>query len=238
MSDHQATRVTHTAVLPPAWSLHSQKSWLQSVYDFCLAPFRMVLLPDTTCESLHLTSLRAERFAAVLPHLRGRVLDIGAGDNVLVRLYKDAALGKSSFGENVDQSVGVDVISWGGGVVLIESADKLPFPDASFDTVSYIACINHIPERIAALAEAFRVLKPGGQVVMTMIGRHIGEIGHKLWWYSEDKHREVDHDELMGMDKGEVVDLLNNAGFTDVKTSGFVYGLNTLYLACKPVSGR
>lgn len=198
----------------------------------------MVLLPDTACESMHLTSLRSERFAAVLPHLRGRVLDIGAGDNVLVRLYKDAVLGKTGHDESVDQSVGVDVISWGGGVVLIESADKLPFPDASFDTVSYIACINHIPERISALAESLRVLKPGGRVVITMIGRHIGEIGHKLWWYSEDKHREVDHDELMGMDKSEVVNLLINAGFIDVETSGFVYGLNTLYLASKPGTGR
>lgn len=238
MSDHETSRVTHTATLPPAWSLRQPKPLLQSVYDFCLAPLRMVLLPDTTCEFMHLTSLRAERFTAVLPHLQGRVLDIGAGDNVLIRLYKDAALSNPSRNENVDQSVGVDVISWGGGVVLIESADKLPFPNASFDTVSYVACINHIPERTSALLETFRVLKPGGKVVLTMIGRHIGEIGHKLWWYSEDKHREVDHDELMGMDKSEVVALLINAGFVDIETSGFVYGLNTLYLASKPGTDR
>jgi len=195
----------------------------------------MALLPDTTNEALHLTSLRAERFSAVLPQLRGRVLDIGAGDNVLVRLYREACRENPDPCDGADQSVGVDVIAWGGGVVLIESAAKLPFPDASFDTVSYVACINHIPERKAALIETMRVLKPGGRIVVTMIGRVIGEIGHKLWWYSEDKHREVDHDELMGMDKREVVSLLNETGFVDITTKGFVYGLNTLYLASKPL---
>ena len=52
----------------------------------------MVLLPDSQSERLHLTSLRAERYAAVLPELRGRILDIGAGDNALVRLYRQTQL--------------------------------------------------------------------------------------------------------------------------------------------------
>jgi len=223
--------LAHSGILPPEWSVTRPKKWYQSLYDLALAPVRMLLLPDHACETIHLTSLRAERFAAVLPAMKGRVLDIGAGDNVLVRLYRQQAANNSLMDDDAASSTGVDVIAWSEDVIKIDSSDKLPFADGTFDTVCYIACINHIPERQASLIEAKRVLKPGGQIVLTMIGRTIGEIGHMLWWYSEDKHREVDHEELMGMNQNEVITLLQSAGLTNIKTSTFLYNLNTLYIA-------
>jgi hypothetical protein len=116
------------------------------VYDFVFAPLRMALVPDAVAEKMGLTSLRGERFAAVLPVLRGKVLDIGAGDNVLVRLYRQ----REGDAPAARESVGVDVVDWGAGCVIIESSARLPFPDESFDCVTFIACINHIPERQAA----------------------------------------------------------------------------------------
>ena len=70
---------------PPAWALVRPKSLTQAAYDLVGAALRMIVLPDHVNERLHLTSLRAERLAAVLPLLRGRVLDVGAGDNTLLR---------------------------------------------------------------------------------------------------------------------------------------------------------
>jgi SAM-dependent methyltransferase len=221
---------THDGSFPPDWALGQRKSLLQATWDLIGAPLRMVLLPDTQNERLHLTSLRAERYAAVLPHLKGRVLDIGAGDNSLVRLYRQrqAAKGDASA---AGQSVGVDVVDWGGETLQVKSSDNLPFEDESFDTVSFIACLNHIPERIGALKEARRVLKPGGKVVATMIGRRIGDFGHAIWWYSEDKHRDVADGEVMGIDRSGMIDLFRQAGFGDVAVKRFVYGMNYLYLA-------
>lgn len=225
-----ASRATHTGALPRDWVTQRPKAWWRHLYDFALAPLRMALLPDAVSEKIGLTSLRGERFAAVLPLLQGRVLDIGAGDNVLIRLYRNRA-GAGESGAR--DSVGVDVVDWGGECMLIESSAKLPFPDESFDTVTFIACINHIPERRAALREAHRVLRPGGRVILTMIGRFLGEVGHRIWWYSEDKHRDVDEHEQMGMDPHEVLDLLRGAGFAQVDVSPFLYRLNTLYVATK-----
>lgn len=225
-----AGRKTHTGALPPEWATRRPKPWWRHVYDFALAPLRMALLPDAVAERIGLTSLRGERLSAVLPLLEGRVLDVGAGDNVLVRLYQQRAPHGQS---GADHSAGVDVVDWGGGCVIVDSSAQLPFPDASFDTVTFIACINHIPERVAALKEARRVLRPGGRVILTMIGRWIGQIGHKIWWYSEDKHREVDEHEEMGMDRQEILDLLDKAGFAHITVSRFLYGLNTLYVATK-----
>lgn len=219
------------ADLPPDWALKRPKPILQSTFDLLGAPLRMAAFPDAVSERLHLTSLRAERFAAVLPRLKGRVLDIGAGDNTLCRLYRQNATLLGADPEDAASSVGVDVVDWNGQSVIIEDAASLPFPDQSFDTVCFIACINHIVNRVEALREARRVLRPGGRVIVTMIGRFIGTIGHAIWWYSEDKHRDVDHEEAMGLDDREVKMMLRQAGFEDLATESFVYGLNRLYVA-------
>jgi ubiquinone/menaquinone biosynthesis C-methylase UbiE len=218
--------------LPPQWSLRRPKLLLQSGYDFFGAPLRMVLLPDHVNERFHLTSLRAERFAAVLPELKGRILDIGAGDNALVRLYRRYSEATPASASALE-SVGLDVVDWGSDCVIVPDCRRLPFPDASFDTVCFVACLNHIPERKEALIEAKRVLRPGGRVVITMIGRLIGVIGHAIWWYSEDKHREIASGEEMGLNTDEVMSLIRNSGFADIQVSHFVYGLNTLYVATK-----
>lgn len=190
----------------------------------------MLLLPDEMAEKLHLTSLRAERFAAVLGEIRGRCLDIGAGANELIALYCQA---QARDPERAGLSIGVDVVEWGGMARRIESAATLPFEDGAFDTVCFVACLNHIPERREALAEARRVLRPGGRVLVTMIERVLGAIGHVLWWYSEDKHRAVADGEVMGMDRREVSTLLLEAGFENVTHRAFFYGLNHLFIATR-----
>jgi SAM-dependent methyltransferase len=215
---------------PPAWALRRPKPLLQRVYDFVGAPLRMALLPDHGTERLHLTSLRAERLAAVLAELRGRVLDIGAGDNMLLQLYRSQAIGTAAE-PAAATSVGVDVFDWGSECLIVPNCRRLPFPNASFDTVSFVACLNHIPEREEALAEAYRVLKPGGRLLVTMIDRLIGKVGHAIWWYSEDKHREIQEGEMMGMDPSDVLSFIHGAGFADVERRRFLYGLNSLYIA-------
>ena len=215
----------------PKWAVSRPKSITQKIADFLTAPLRMILFPDEFSEKLHLTSLRAERFAVVLQELSGAVLDVGAGDNLLLKTYINSKNLVDHDYELANKSVGVDVVDWGGDSLIVDSSDKLPFDDNSFDTIVFVACINHIPERKKAIQESMRVLKPGGKIIITMINRVIGEIGHKLWWYSEDKHREVDEDELMGMDKNEVEKLLFDAGIKNIETSRFFYGLNYIYVA-------
>ncbi len=202
----------------------------QRLWDLVGAPLRMIALPDATCERMHLTSLRAERLGRVLPHLRGRVLDVGAGDNTLVKLYRCHARELGVDPAVAQDSVGADVVDWGADCTIIENSSHLPFADGGFDTVAYVACLNHIPERAAALVEARRVLRPGGRIVATMIGRVIGKVGHALWWYSEDKHRDVDEHEEMGLDHREMMSLFAGAGYRLVHFERFVYGLNHLYV--------
>ena len=218
----------------PDWSLRRPKPIWQRIYDFAACPLRFVVLPDTVCERLHLTSLRAERFAQVLNEMQGRCLDIGAGDNALIRSYRDRCGDAEAKGDGAARSIGVDVTAWNDEVTVIETSAKLPFDDASFDTVTLVACLNHIPERQDSLREAYRVLRPGGRIVLTMIERTLGAVGHRLWWYSEEKERDVDPHEEMGLDRKEMIGLLEAAGYRDIGVRSFCYGLNFVFVATRP----
>ena len=193
------------------------KSVIQSVWDFLGIPFRLVLCDQKWLPALGWTTLERERLDAVLPHVQGNLLDIGAGPNTLVNEY--------------GHGTGVDVFDWGGGVVVIEDSAKLPFPDQMFDTVTFVASLNHIPNREQALAEARRVMSPGGRLIITMIGPVLGGVGHAVWWYSEDKKRGgMKPGETGGISTRRLVRMCRNAGFRLIRHERFVYGMNNLYL--------
>ena len=79
---------------------------------------------------------------------------------------------------------GIDVFPFNGlsHENVVEDITRFPFVDNSFDSVTFIACINHIPSSIrdVELAEAYRCLKPSGNIIVTM-GNPVAEIlVHKL----------------------------------------------------------
>lgn len=44
---------------------------------------------------------------------------------------------------------------------------RIPFPDGTFDWVTSVSVIEHIPDYRRAIAEMFRVLRPGGRLLLT-----------------------------------------------------------------------
>jgi SAM-dependent methyltransferase len=48
-----------------------------------------------------------------------------------------------------------------------DAQQPLPFPDKSFDAITCIDAINHLPDRPRVIAEWARLLKPGGRVLFT-----------------------------------------------------------------------
>ncbi|HJU41678.1 MAG TPA: methyltransferase domain-containing protein [Vicinamibacterales bacterium] len=194
-----------------------RKTLAQTAWDFIGIPARLVLFPPHWLERCGWTTLEDERLRQVLPEIRGRLLDIGAGPNTLVKRY--------------GQGTGVDVFDWGGGALVVEDTAQLPFADRSFDTIAFIACLNHIPNREAVLKEARRLLAPGGRVVMTMINPILGGVGHAIWWYSEDKQRGgMLPGEVGGLWTKDIVAMCEAAGFRLITHRRFVYGMNHLYV--------
>lgn len=193
------------------------KSTTQTIWDFVGMPFRLLLFDQAWLPRCGWTTLEEERIAAVLPHIRGRLLDVGAGQNNLVK--------------RCGQGIGVDVFDWGGGAMVVEDTSSLPFDDCSFDTVSLLACLNHIPYREAALREAKRLLAPHGRLIITMINPVFGSVGHAVWWYSEDKRRGgMRAGEVGGLWTREINRMCQAAGFRLQMHRRFVYGMNHLYV--------
>jgi ubiquinone/menaquinone biosynthesis C-methylase UbiE len=62
----------------------------------------------------------------------------------------------------------VDAVATGGG--------PIPRPDGCADVVTSFAVLEHVPDEKAALAEMFRVLRPGGRLIISVPNR---------WWIFE-----------------------------------------------------
>jgi ubiquinone/menaquinone biosynthesis C-methylase UbiE len=156
-----------------------------------------------------------------LPHVRGRLLDIGCGSNELLRRHGNG--------------VGCDVYQWGGVDIVVEDSSNLPFDDASFDTVTIIAALNHIPNRESVLTEAHRVLQPGGRLIVTMIPPTISMIWHKVRapWDADQHERGMVEGELYGLHPAEVRKLMRNAGFRVILEQPFQLWINRVTVAEK-----
>lgn len=194
-------------------------SRLKTLFNRIAFPLLSVLSREQSLK-LGLTPIDDERVIMALKHSKGRVLDIGCGANNFVRSYGNG--------------VGVDVADWKGCDVVIEDAAKLPFKKGSFDTVSYLACLNHIPNRDDSVKDAARVLKKDGRIIVTMITPTMGKFIH--WWRfrndPDHQERHIDHDhELMGMSEAHIRSILEAAGFSKIRRKRFVFGLNNIYIA-------
>lgn len=99
-----------------------------------------------------------------------QVVDVGVGTG-LVASQAAAILGDPCAVTGVDPSTGMlQNAKVPAGVKLVEgSAERIPFPDNSFDFLSMGYALRHISDLSVAFAEFHRVLKPGGQVCILEI---------------------------------------------------------------------
>ena len=114
---------------------------------------------------------------SLLPHAGiGRVLDVGTGTGRMLEVLAprvDAGLG-------VDASRAMLALARarlarpGLGHCAVRQADmyRLPLPDRAYDLVLLHMVLHHAEDPAAALAEAARVLAPGGRLVVVDLAAH------------------------------------------------------------------
>jgi ubiquinone/menaquinone biosynthesis C-methylase UbiE len=138
-----------------------------SWYDRHILPY----LLDIACG---LKPVRRQR-EKVVPLAEGRVLEVGIGTGLNMRHYDKS---------RVTKIIGLDpapqmhrlalkrIARAGLDVELVGvSAEKVPFDDASFDSVLVTYTLCTIVDPVAALKEMRRVLKPGGRFIFCEHGR-------------------------------------------------------------------
>lgn len=127
----------------------------------------------------HLRKRREYVERAIARHLQGgraaRLLDLGCGDgNNLAWLSRFAG---HVYGSDYNLVRLVRAAARNRGATIF-AADVLRFPsdDGAFDIVYFNHVIEHIKNDVAALAEARRILKPGGLLVL-------GTPNEGAWWW-------------------------------------------------------
>lgn len=114
--------------------------------------------------------LRRKELGLIRRFSRGRILDIGCGTGFHLRLVKNAT--------GIDISEGMLKIARKGSDVRRACAEKLPFPDNSFDTIFCFFSVLNMCNYRKAVKEMARVLKSGGLVLLSLSSIHDkGEFG-------------------------------------------------------------
>ncbi|HEU4684003.1 MAG TPA: class I SAM-dependent methyltransferase [Nitrospira sp.] len=108
-------------------------------------------------------------------HKGHRVLDVGCGNGYVLSRY--AKEGADVYGVDLTET-GIRLcrqrfaLSDLHGQFTVGSAEDLPYPDNAFDVVCSMGVLHHTPDTAKAVAEVFRVLKPGGRLIVMFYHRN------------------------------------------------------------------
>ncbi len=122
-----------------------------------------------------------------------RILDVGGGQSGLARLlYPESQV----VSIDLDPTMALAPVNR-SQLCVTGDATRLPFADVSFDAVTMFDVIEHVPDDGAALREAWRVLTPGGWLLISTPQAH-WRFPHHDWMGSisrseEDLFREWGH---------------------------------------------
>ncbi len=159
----------------------------------------------------------------MLPDAPCRVLDVGCGSGAFTFMLKDEgfdAVGVDWSLRDLDNSRS-DVCFY------VMDAHDLKFADASFDCVALLEVLEHLENPVKALKEMYRVLKPGGCLIVSTPNAHDPLRFFKGWGAhllgmvpgicrkigAEERNTGTEKDHIWLWDLWNLYRLLNRCGF-------------------------
>ncbi|MFM7970899.1 MAG: bifunctional demethylmenaquinone methyltransferase/2-methoxy-6-polyprenyl-1,4-benzoquinol methylase UbiE [Betaproteobacteria bacterium] len=182
-----------------------------------------------------------------------RVLDIAGGTGDLSRAFA-RAVGPSGLVVHTDINeamlrVGRDRLIDEGLALPTNlcDAEKLPYPDNSFDRVSVAFGLRNMTHKDAALAEMCRVLKPGGRLLVLEFSKVAAPLAKPYDWYSfnilpklgqmiagdAESYRYLAESIRMHPDAPTLKAMMKTAGFGHVDVHKLTAGVVALHVGIK-----
>ena len=184
--------------------LSKRRDNMRAYFDELAGRFGRAYLPGRSWQGL------AETLLHLMPPMV--IADLGAGEGTFSQLLarralKVIAIDNSEkmveYGSGLARSHGVENLEYRLG-----NLESPPIEDASVDLAFFSQSLHHAHHPDRAVAEAHRILKPGGRIVVLDLLRHHFE-----------EARELYADVWLGFSEVEVQRFLSAAGFASIQTS-------------------
>ena len=182
------------------------------------------------------------------------VLDCAAGTGDLTIKFHDALGGQGRFvgtDFNADMLAHAETKSRDRGLAIewqVQDAQNLDFPDESFDVVSIAYGIRNVDDPKRALAEMYRVLKPGGRLVVLEFGQPGGLMKPGYYLFNRyfipligglaggdrDAYRYLQRtSDAFPCGEDFVELLMQAAAWSDIDVNPMIFGVNYIYVATR-----
>jgi len=184
--------------------LRKRQDRMRSFFDSVAGRLGKDYVPGKSWKSL------AEALLRLMPPMV--IADLGAGEGASALLLAQRArkvIAVDSSAKMIDvgreQALrhGVKNIEYRQG-----DMEEVPIGDGEVDLVFFSQSLHHALHPEAAIGEAYRILAPGGRILILDLGKHRFE-----------EARELYADEWLGFSEAELEAMLQKAGFGDVQTS-------------------
>jgi ubiquinone/menaquinone biosynthesis C-methylase UbiE/biotin operon repressor len=185
-------------------ALRRRQDKMRAYFDELAGKFGRNYVPGRSWQGL------AETLLTLMPPMV--IADLGAGEGTFSQLLarrskKVIAVDNSEkmveYGRELALKHGVKNLEYRKG-----DLEDVPIKDATVDLAFFSQALHHAQHPQRAVVEAWRILKPGGRIVVLDLLRH-----------NYEEARELYADLWLGFTEVEVTRFLRNAGFKNIETS-------------------
>lgn len=155
---------------------------------------------------------------------KGKILDIGTAAGVFLEAAKNS--GWKTYGVELNKLSTIFANKKYGVNVKQGILQEIKFKDNFFDVVTMWDVLEHIPDPDKELKEIFRILKPGGILVINFpdFGSLIARIFGSKWWFVFSVH-------LFYFDRNSMTKILKKNKFKNYRFKKYWQSLSLGYLA-------